>query len=161
MKKLISLLVLLFVFTLASCNNKVEETPETTPEPAFDLSAVKVEIIDANKVFAATFPESDSVALSNLYTADAKVMVHGVPAVSGKDNIQSLFGGFMRSGVNKVDLKTIEVWGNEDYITEEGEFSIFVDDNMVDQGKYVVLWKNEDGKWYLHRDIFNSNMPSE
>ena len=161
MKKLTSLLVLVFLFTILSCNNKVEEAPETTPEPAFDLSTAKAEIIDANKAFAATFPASDSVAIANLYTANAKVMVHGAPTISGRDNIQSLFGGFMKSGVNKVDLKTIEVWGNENYVTEEGEFSIFVDDNMVDQGKYVVLWKNEDGKWYLHRDIFNSSMPAE
>ena len=27
----------------------------------------------------------------------------------------------------------------------------------IDKGKYIVLWKMEDGKWKLHRDIFNSD----
>jgi len=29
----------------------------------------------------------------------------------------------------------------------------------IDKGKYIVLWKMEDGKWKIHRDVFNSDMP--
>ena len=68
----------------------------------------------------------------------------------------------MNSGITGVDLRTIEVWGTENLITEEGELSLFVGDTEADQGKYIVLWKKEDGKWKLFRDIFNSNLsPTE
>ena len=67
----------------------------------------------------------------------------------------------MNSGITSVDLKTVEVWGTEDLITEEGELSLFVEEAEVYQGKYMVLWKKDDGKWKLFRDIFNSNLPAE
>ena len=34
------------------------------------------------------------------------------------------------------------------------------DDQVADQGKYIVLWPQVDGAWKLHRDIFNSSLPN-
>jgi len=31
---------------------------------------------------------------------------------------------------------------------------------VLDKGKYIVIWKQEEGQWKLHRDIFNSSMPA-
>ncbi len=28
---------------------------------------------------------------------------------------------------------------------------------ITDVGKYVVVWKNDEGTWKLHIDIFNTN----
>ena len=44
---------------------------------------------------------------------------------------------------------------------EEVGVYTFTDDKGVvfDKGKFIVLWKNVDGKWKLFRDIFNSDMP--
>jgi ketosteroid isomerase-like protein len=33
------------------------------------------------------------------------------------------------------------------------------DGNQLDKGKYLVLWKKENGKWKLHRDISNIDLP--
>lgn len=35
--------------------------------------------------------------------------------------------------------------------------------NILDIGKYLVVWKKVDGKWKAHRDMFNTTMgkPSE
>jgi ketosteroid isomerase-like protein len=30
---------------------------------------------------------------------------------------------------------------------------------VVDRGKYIVIWKREQGQWKLHRDIWNTSMP--
>ena len=32
---------------------------------------------------------------------------------------------------------------------------------LVFASRYVVLWKEIDGKWHLHYDIFNSDNPKE
>ncbi|MEB8347067.1 hypothetical protein OO010_13490, partial [Flavobacteriaceae bacterium KMM 6898] len=85
----------------------------------------------------------------------------GAPAVTGGKNIQSALSGIMNSGVTNINLTTIDVWGMENLITEEGEISLFVEDAEVYKGKYIVLWKKVDGKWKLFRDIFNSNLPAE
>ncbi len=153
--------IALLAFTIVSCNKKVEETKEIVVEPAFNLTTAKAEIVVANKKFMTLFAASDSVGLTNLYTQDSKFMMSGAPAISGKENIQATFHAIMSSGVNRVDLRTIDVWGTEDLITEEGGLSLFVGDDEVDQGKYVVLWKKENGEWKLFRDIFNSNLSSK
>jgi len=42
-------------------------------------------------------------------------------------------------------------------LAEEGEVTVFVGENAVAVEKYIILWKKEDGKWKLFRDIANSN----
>ena len=155
------IIMLLFISSITSCNEKAEKTEEIIVEPTFNLTIAKTEIVDANKEFMELFAAIDSVGLSNLYSQDAKFMMNGAPAISGRKNIQSTISGIMKSGVSSVNLITIAVWGTENLVTEEGELSLFVADNQVDQGKYMVLWKKEEGKWKLFRDIFNSNLPAQ
>jgi len=152
---------LLFVSSITSCNEKAKESTETVVESTFNLSTAKAEIEAVNKQFKKFITAADSIGLGNLYTPDAKFMMTGAPAISGIENIQSTFFGIIKSGVSNADLRTIEVWGTEDLITEEGEYSLFVGEAEVDQGKYLVLWKKVDGKWKFFRDIFNSNLPTE
>jgi ketosteroid isomerase-like protein len=154
-------MTLLFISSITSCNKKTEEIKVTVVEPTFNLTTAKAEIVSANKEFMAYFAASDSVGLANLYTQDAKFMNTGSPAVTGRKNIQSAISGIINSGISSANLITIEVWGTEDLITEEGELTLFVEEAEVYQGKYLVLWKKDDGKWKLFRDIFNSNLPAE
>ena len=52
------------------------------------------------------------------------------------------------------------VWGTEELVTEVGSYTMTDKAGKeIDKGKYIDLWKMEDGKWKLHRDIFNSDMP--
>jgi len=155
------IVTLFFIFSITSCNKKAEVAKQTIVESTFNLATAKVEIVAANKEFSILFTANDSIGLSNLYTQDAKFMNNGAPAVTGRKNIQSAISGIMNSGISSVNLTTIDVWGMENLITEEGELSLFVEDAEVYKGKYIVLWKKVDGKWKLFRDIFNSNLPAE
>lgn len=152
---------LLFVFSITSCNNSTEEAAETVTEPTFNLTTAKAEMVALSIEWMAFVAAGDSVGLANMYAQDAKYMMNGAPAISGRKNIQSTFSGMMKSGISRVDLIIIDVWGTENFLAEEGESSIFVGDTEVDQGKYIVLWKKEEGKWKMFRDIFNSNLPAE
>jgi hypothetical protein len=31
--------------------------------------------------------------------------------------------------------------------------------NLLDRGKYIEIWTKVDGKWLIHRDIWNSSLP--
>lgn len=156
---------LLFASFITSCNEKTEVSTEVTTEavaePTFNLTTAKAEIEAANEEFMTLFAAGDSVGLANLYTQDAKFMNTGAPAITGRNNIRSALAGIINSGITRADLITVEVWGTEDLITEEGKLSLFVEEAEVYQGKYMVLWIKEDGKWKLFRDIFNSDLPAE
>jgi ketosteroid isomerase-like protein len=127
----------------------------------FNLSIARTEIEAANKQFMTLLAVANSIGIGNLYTQDAKIMMSGAPSISGIENIQATFSGMVKSGISKVNLRTIEVWGTEDLITEEGEYSLFAGEAEVDKGKYLVLWKKEDGNWKLFRDILNTDLPTQ
>jgi uncharacterized protein (TIGR02246 family) len=147
---------------LSSCTNG--DTSKTLTEkenkPAFDLTVAQKEIEEANRNFMDLVAKGDSVGLANSYTTDAKFMNAGAPAVAGRANIQSAMSDIIKSGITKVDLRLTEVFGTEDLIAEEGELTLYVKNEAVAEEKYIVLWKKEDGKWKLFRDIFNSNLPT-
>ncbi len=147
---------------LSSCNNAdISNTPsDKENKSAFDLTVAKAEIEEANRKFMDLVAKGDSVGLANAYTTDAKFMSAGAPAVVGRENIQHAMSDIVKSGITKVDLRLKEVFGTEDLIAEEGELTLYVKNNAVAEEKYIVLWKKEDGKWKLFRDIFNSNLPA-
>lgn len=133
--------ILVFALVVTGCNNKVEENINSGAEiePTFNLETAKTEIESANKEFKNFFTAVDSVGLSNLYTQDTKFMMTGAPSIIGRENVKSTFSAIMNSGISTLDLKTIEVWGNENYVTEEGEYKLYAGDDVADHGKYIVL----------------------
>ncbi len=161
-KKFLSAISLCLCFTLfVACNDSGEPKIITDKEsqPAFDLAAARKQIDSANNDFMNLVGKGDSVALANYYTADAKLMEPNAPAVVGRKNIQSAIAGLVSAGV-QLNLITLDVWGNESLLAEEGELTINTKDGkQLDKGKYIVLWKKEDGKWRLFRDFFNSDLP--
>ena len=146
---------------LSSCNNAdISKTKtENQNKSGFDLTVAKKEIEEANRNFMDLVAKGDSVGLANSYTTDAKFMSAGAQAFIGRANIQKAMSGIVKSGITKADLRLKEVFGTEDLIAEEGELMLYVKNNVVAQEKYIVLWKKEDGRWKLFRDIFNSNLP--
>jgi ketosteroid isomerase-like protein len=133
---------------------------QSATKPAFDLANAKNEIEAANQEIAQFMSKGDSAGMASAYSTDGSVMLNNMPSIKGKAPLTSVWGGFIRAGVQKIQLTTLEVWGDENYITEEGTFVIKTkEDAQIDKGKYIVLWKKEDGKWKLHRDISNSDLP--
>lgn len=157
MKKL--LLLGIVTTSLFACQTINEVKPAA---PAFDLANAQKEIAEANKTFEGYVSKGDSVGLAtNSYTIDAKFMAPNSPAAEGRPAIISAIAGIFKSGITGAKLTTKEIWGDEKAITEEGSFELNIKDGtVVEKGKYLVLWKKEDGKWKLHRDAFNSNMPA-
>ena len=150
MKKL--LLGLLVSASLIACTN--QET-----KPAFDLNNAKKEIEAANKEISDLLSKGDSVGAANMFSKDGKLMINNMPSITGKVNIASCWGGFTRMG-GTLSLTTLEVWGDENFVTEEGVYLLNAKDgSQIDKGKYLVLWKRVDGKLMFYRDIFNSDLP--
>ena len=166
MKQLLTVLVIFSITSLfIACNgNTAESGTNTSTEKemkSFDLAAAKTAIDASNAEFGTLAGKMDSVGLAALYTSDAKFMVPNMPAFSGRANIQSGFAGmFAETGQIGLKLTANEVSGNEEMVSEVGTYSM-TDKNgkEIDKGKYIVLWKMEDGKWKIHRDVFNSDMP--
>ncbi|HVO72427.1 MAG TPA: nuclear transport factor 2 family protein [Ignavibacteriaceae bacterium] len=153
-KIIIILVIPAFMLLLAAgCLSQQKET-------VFDLENAKKEIDAANSDFINLFNRSDSVGLANLFTVDGKSMEPNAPALIGRSQIQAHYSAVMKAGANKIGLLTTGLWGDENMLAEEGEFTFTdKDGKLLDKGKYLTLWKAEDGKWKLFRDCYNSDLP--
>ncbi len=121
---------------------------------------VKAAIEAANAQFSAAAAKGDGAALAALYSADGQVMPAGSVPIRGTEAIQKFWQGALDSGVAAIGLKTIEVFGHGSTATEVGEYELRDKAGKVlDQGKYIVIWKHADGKWKLRRDMFSTNVP--
>jgi ketosteroid isomerase-like protein len=151
MKKI--LLTTVVVTALFACKNTSENKAN------FDLATAKKEIEVANTNLSVALAKGDSIAVGNAYTFDAKLLYADAPAVEGREKIQSQWAKSITIGANHLKITTLEVWGDENAITEEGIYEFkSKEDKSIAVGKYIVVWKKEDGKWKLHRDMANSDV---
>ena len=67
----------------------------------------------------------------------------------------------MDMGVKEARLEIVKLEGHGDTAIEISTFTLLGEGRQVlDKGKYMFIWKREDGHWKLHRDIFTSSMPA-
>jgi len=148
--------IVLAIVLFSSCNNEVAKTEVA----AFNLDSAKAAIAASNKVFGACFATGDSTTFANCYTSDACINVTGMPQMCGTKAITAFFNGGHKMGITNLALTTEEVMGGKEAVVETGKYEMFVGDKVsVEKGKFIVVWKEENGKWKMHRDIWNSDAP--
>lgn len=160
---IIHLLSSFSILAITSCNNAEKSNTTTKKESkVFNIDTARKEIDKANLEFVDLFNKSDSIGLANMFTSDGKSMEPNEPAFTGRKAIQTHYSIVMNAGANKLGLVTTGLWGDSKMLSEEGEFT-FIDKNgkQLDKGKYIVLWKMEDGEWKLFRDCYNSDLPMQ
>lgn len=122
--------------------------------------AIHDAIIAREKVFMATYKRGDAPGMVALYTKDGSIMPPNMKTVSGAKGLAGLFKMFWDAGDTVIKLTTIEADGSGDYGYEVGKYALSGKTGKVtDRGKYIVVWKKVGGRWLLHRDIFNSDLP--
>ncbi len=146
----------LALITFSACNNGVVNTETSN----FNLDSVKAQIAASNIAFAESWASGDSTKFTNCYTSDAVVYAPNMPAMSGAASLNGFFNEGFKWGIRNIPLKTTEVFGNKDIVVETGTYELFLENNVSgDKGKYIVMWKEENGKWKMYRDVWNSDTP--
>ncbi len=147
-QKLILLSTLLLLF---SCNSS-----------QVDNSNLHKAIVTVNEKFMENVSSGNSAGLASLYTENGQLLPTNSAVITGKQAIQGFWQGGLDMGIKSIKLEIIEVDGFETMAFEVGKYTVFAEgDHMIDTGKYIVIWKQEDGKWKLHRDIWNTSMAAQ
>jgi ketosteroid isomerase-like protein len=135
---------------LPACSNASEQ----------ENDRLKSSIEEINSRFVDIFGSGNADGLAAFYTDDAQLMVPGAPAVEETDNIVAYWQGAINAGINNVKLETTDVSGCGNEVIEYGRYTIFAGDNfIVDNGKFIVIWKKDGKEFKIFRDIFNSDNP--
>jgi uncharacterized protein (TIGR02246 family) len=121
------------------------------------------EVIEENdRKFMALYKQGDCAGVAALYSSDAVMLPANMDFVRGRENIQKAFEAFRAMGVAELVFQTLEVDHCGDRAIEMASFNMLGDGGqLLDAGKYIVVWKHEQGEWKLHRDIFNSSQPAQ
>jgi len=143
-----SFIIYVFCFLVISC-----------AAPKEDSSQISKGISKTNESFMAAISNGDAAGVAAQYTDDAQLMPPNADLVTGKKEIQNAMQGFVDAGINGIILESTEIEGIGNMAFEVGKYTLSVDENIIDNGKYIVIWKKVGEDWKLHRDIFNSNMP--
>ena len=115
----------------------------------------------ANAKFMAAYNSGDAAAVAALYTEEGQLLPPNAGFMKGKEAIQAFWQGAMDMGIKSAQMEIDEVEAHGDTAIEVSTYTLRGEGGQaLDQGKYIVIWKREAGKWKLHRDIFNSSLPA-
>ena len=118
-------------------------------------------INETNQLFMNAFSAGDAEKVAGFYTVNCRFLPDNGDPVDGRANVQELLQSMMDGGVSSVELITWEVEDCGDTAVEVGRVIMRGDaDELIDDGKFIVIWKKEEGGWRLHRDIVNSSLPA-
>jgi uncharacterized protein (TIGR02246 family) len=128
-----------------------------TQSPSGGLREV---IAAGQEAFEAAFKRGDAAGVAAFYTDNGQALPPNSDFVTGKQAIQGFWQAAMDSGIKAMTLESVEVEGHGDTAIEVGKYTLHDEGGQpLDEGKYIVIYKQEDGEWRLHRDIFNGSMP--
>lgn len=130
--------------------------------PANAADALSTTIQKADDAFSAAFNKGDGAAVAQLYTEQATLLPAGADIIKGRAAIQKYWQGAMQSGLKNAALTvvSVEAYGRTT-AREIGRFSFDAPgaggQPAKVEGKYLVVWKKQGGKWLLDADIWNMN----
>ena len=114
-----------------------------------------------NKAFMEAYGRGDAAGVANLYTKNSSVLPPNSEVIEGSEAIRGFWQGAMDMGIKGAKLKTIDLEVYQGTAWEVGNYTLTgAKGEVMDRGKYIVVWKDEGGKWKLHRDIWNSSLPA-
>ena len=122
------------------------------------MSDAALSIAATNQTFMSAFSAGDAAGVAALYTEDALLLPPNSDFISGHGAITALWESYIAMGLDSVVLETVKLDDLGDMAIEIGTYKLFAaDGSPVDNGKFLVVWKNEGG-WKLHWDVWNSSV---
>ena len=144
-----SLLLLVTVFG-ASCS--------TQREVPFDLAAARTLIEQKNAEFTKAHVDGDVAAIDAMFTRDAKSFPPGGETAVGPGAIHDLTVEYLKAGIKEFREETTDLYGNSELLIDQGTYVVtYGPENTVERGKYLNVWKQEDGTWKIHANIWNAS----
>lgn len=110
--------------------------------------------------FIDAFRRQDAAACASLYTADGATLPPNAEISRGRAAIQAVWQGAFDAGLTGFAVESLEVERAGDLAYEMGRYRMYAGDDLADEGKYLLIWKQEAGQWRIHRDIVNTSQPA-
>lgn len=130
---------------------------------ASSIGEIKQRMAETNDLFnSEVFARQNFDALDQIYTADARILPPGAPMISGRLAIKKFWTDLVQ-GAHAVaaELTSIDAMQAGEGVVEIGRAVLTVappgEPEAKMEVKYVVYWREEEGRWKWHVDIWNPN----
>ena len=138
--------------------------------PPRDTGAEAKRAIDAaNANWARLSAAGHADSLAEFYHANGVMLPPNMPPVRGKEAIRAFMATMssMSSPPPILTIRAESVWASGPWAMELGRWNFAWAAGAkrppgapaADSGKYVVRWVNENGRWLMVQDIWNSDAP--
>jgi len=126
------------------------------------ISEIHATISTLSRDFESTFKRGDAADIADFYTENGILLPAGSDFIRGKQNIKDYWQIAIDTGIKSIKLDIIEVEQRDDIAIEMSKYTLYSsDDQEIDQGKGIVVWKYVNNAWKLHRDIWNSSVAQQ
>ena len=116
-------------------------------------------IINSSDTVDAAFNAGDGEAIAALHSLDAKLFPPNAPSVNGRTDIGTFWQSVIDSGI-KAEIEADELDVGGALGTRVGRYKLTgADGTLMDEGRFIEVWKYVSDEWYFHRDIWNSDLP--
>ncbi len=133
-----------------------------------DTSVAAKQAIDAaNASWARLSAAGHADSIADLYHPNAVLLPPNMAAVHGRDAIRAFFATMnMASPPSTLTLRADSVWAKGPMAVEQGRWHYAWAAGATrppgapaaDSGKYLARWVNENGRWLMVQDIWNSDL---
>ena len=112
-----------------------------------------------NELFnSEVFGKRNFSALDQVYTAGARILPPGAPMISGRESIKQFWSEAVQAlDAKSAVLSSVDVMPAGDGVVEIGKAVLTAGSGAQMEAKYVVYWRQEEGQWKWHVDIWNMN----
>lgn len=105
------------------------------------------------------FARGDAADIANCYTDNGMLLPVGADFVKGTQAIEAFWQEAIDMGIKTLKLDIVEIEQHGDTAVEMSTYTMrSADDQLIDHGKGIVVWKYKDRTWKLHRDIWTSSI---
>jgi len=112
--------------------------------------------------FESAFKSGDVKNIAEFYTDNGMLLPEGSDFIEGKQAIQEYWQAAIDMGIKSIKLDIVEIEQHDDTVIEMSKYTLrSTDDQVIDSGKGIVIWKNRGGIWKIHRDIWNSSLEQQ
>lgn len=109
--------------------------------------------------FELTFAKGDLSKLSEFYTENGMLLPAGFDFIIGKKDIKEFWQSAVEMGIKQIKIDIIELEQHDDTAIEMSNYTLSDSDNqLIDSGKGIVIWKKKGDAWKMHRDIWTSSL---
>jgi ketosteroid isomerase-like protein len=140
---------------------------QAAPPP--DTSAAAKQAIDAaNAIWPRLTAGGHADSIAEFYHQNAVIMPPNMAPIRGRDAIRAFFATMntMSSPPPVLTLRADSVWGSGPIAVEQGRWHFAWASGAkrppgapaADSGKYIVRWVQENGRWLMAQDIWNSDV---